>query len=72
MCPPVTRGELQDELKQLRAESMQQQLQLALARHANAIHESMVTLVCSHDEKYADLPERVHLLESAMFAQKHR
>ena len=40
-----------------RADRMQQQLQLALARHANAIHESMVTLGCSHDEKYADLPE---------------
>jgi hypothetical protein len=47
---------------------MQRQLQLDLARHADALHESMVILICAHDEKYADLPERVHRLESAVFA----
>jgi hypothetical protein len=55
-----------------RADRMQQQLQLDLARHANALHESMVTLICAHDEKYTDLPERVHRLESAVFARKPR
>ena len=124
MSAPVTRGELQVELKQLRSELEQaiaplatkveleqaiallatkaelqqaiaplatkaelelwggallahidrghQQLQIELARHANALHESMATMVRGVDDKYADLPGRVGRLESAVFAPKPR
>ena len=49
-----------------------QQLQIDLARHANALHESMATMVRGVDDKYADLPGRVGRLESAVFAPKPR
>jgi len=111
MSAPVTRGELQNELKLLRSELQQviaplatkaelqeataplatkaeleilagallahidrghRQLQIDLARHANALHESMATMVRGLDDKYADLPGRVRQLESAVFAPKPR
>jgi hypothetical protein len=49
---------------------MYQQLQIDLARHINALHESMMTMLRSHDEKYTDLPGRVSRLESAVFTPK--
>ncbi len=98
MSAPVTRGELQVELKLLRSELQQaiaplatkaelelwggallahidrghQQLQIDLARHANALHESMATMMRGLDDKYTDLPGRVGRLESAVFAPKPR
>jgi hypothetical protein len=47
-----------------------QQLQIDLARHANALHESMAAMIRGLDDKYADLPGRVGRLESAVFAPK--
>jgi hypothetical protein len=47
-----------------------QQLQIDLARHANALHESMATMIRGFDDKYVDLPGRVGRLESAVFAPK--
>jgi len=116
MSAPVTRGELREELKLLRAEihqaiaplatkaelaplatkaelaplatkaelelwggallaridSSQQQLQADLARHANALHEWLGSMLRAHDEKYTDLPGRVGRLESAVFTPKPR
>jgi hypothetical protein len=124
MSAPVTRGELQVELKLLRSELQQaiaplatkaelqqaiallatkaelqqavallatkaelelwggallahidrgyQQLQIDLARHANALLEAMATMVRGLDDKYADLPGRVVRLESEVFAPKPR
>jgi hypothetical protein len=111
MSAPVTRGELKEELKQLRSElatkaelqqaalaaraelqqvaqaaradleiwggallehigQLHKQLQIDLARHANALHESMATMIRGLDDKYVDLPGRVGRLESAVFAPK--
>jgi alpha-D-ribose 1-methylphosphonate 5-triphosphate synthase subunit PhnG len=53
-----------------RMDQMHQQLQIDLARHVNASHESMMTMLRGHDEKYADLPGRVSRLESAVFTPK--
>ena len=120
MSAPVTRGELREELKLLRAEihqaiaplatkaelaplatkaeleqavaklatkaelelwggallaridSSQQQLQADLARHANALHEWLGSMLRAHDEKDTDLPGRVGRLESAVFTPKPR
>jgi hypothetical protein len=55
-----------------RIERMQQQLQTDLARHANALHESMAALIHGHDDKYKDLPPRVSRLESAVFTPEPR
>jgi hypothetical protein len=49
---------------------MYQQLQIDLARYINALHESMMTMLRIHDEKYTDLPGRVSRLESAVFTPK--
>jgi len=47
-----------------------QQLQIDLARHASALHESMATMIRGFDDRYVDLPGRVGRLESAVFAPK--
>ena len=41
-----------------------------LARHTRAAFEGMSTQISAHDEKYADLPERVNRLETAVFGSK--
>jgi hypothetical protein len=48
----------------------QWQLQEDLARHAGALHESMLALITAHDDKYADLPDRVARLEARVFAAR--
>jgi hypothetical protein len=53
-----------------RIEHMRRELHADLARHANALHESMVALIHGYDDKYKDLPPRVVRLESAVFAPK--
>jgi hypothetical protein len=43
-----------------------------LARHANAIEESMRREISVIDDKYADLPGRVSRLESVVLTRKRR
>jgi hypothetical protein len=51
-------------------DQMFQQLQIDFARHINALHEPMMTMLRGHGEKYADVPGRVSRLESAVFTPK--
>lgn len=55
-----------------RIDRTHQQLQIDLARHANALHESMATMIRAIDDKYTDLPGRVGRLESVVFTPKPR
>jgi phage shock protein A len=48
----------------------EQRLLGELARHTRAAFEGMSTQISAHDEKYADLPERVNRLETAVFGSK--
>jgi chromosome segregation ATPase len=48
----------------------EQRLLAELARHTRAAFEQMSTQISGHDEKYADLPERVNRLETAVFGSK--
>jgi hypothetical protein len=43
-----------------------------LARHVQAIQESLSTQVSAIDEKYEDLPRRVRRLEAAVFEPEPR
>jgi len=51
---------------------LHRELQADLARHANALHEWLGSMLRAHDEKYTDLPGRVSRLESAVFTPKPR
>jgi YesN/AraC family two-component response regulator len=53
-------------------DGVEQRLGAELARHAEAIHESMSVRLVASEEKYADLPGRVGRLETAVFAPKQR
>ena len=53
-------------------ESSEQRLHAELARHTKAAGESMTAQIAVIDEKYADLPARVHQLESNVFPLKRR
>jgi hypothetical protein len=55
-----------------RITASQQQLQLDLARHTEAIREWISTMISVIDEKYVDLPSRVSRLENAVFAPEQR
>ena len=55
-----------------RIESSEQRLHADLAQHTNAAAESMTAQIAVIDEKYADLPARVHQLESNVFPLKRR
>jgi cell division protein FtsB len=50
----------------------EQHLRTELARHTNAVHESMTAQIAAIDEKYADLPARVHQLEGNVFPLERR
>jgi len=51
---------------------LHRELQADLARHFNALHEWLGSMLRAHDEKYTDLPGRVSRLESAVFTPKPR
>jgi hypothetical protein len=72
IAPLATKAELETWAGALLAhiDRGHQQLQIDLARHANALHESMAALIRGHDDKYKDLPPRVGLLEAAVFVRK--
>jgi exonuclease VII large subunit len=55
-----------------RIESSEQRLHADLAQHTNAAAESMTAQIAVIDEHYADLPARVHQLESNVFPLKRR
>jgi hypothetical protein len=59
------------ELKEL-IKASERQLQADLARHAGALFESMSALIKGLDEKYADLPGRVTVLETRVFGPGSR
>ena len=52
--------------------AMRKEIQMDLARHANALYESMATLIKGSQETYADLPGRVTRLEAAVFPDEGR
>jgi hypothetical protein len=74
IAPLATKAELEICFGALlaRTDRMQRELQLDLARHANALHEWLTSMLRAHDEKYADLPARVNRLESAVFTPERR
>jgi phage shock protein A len=53
-----------------RFDGFEQRLLTELARHTQAIHESMSMQISVIDEKYADLPPRMSRLEAEVFAPK--
>jgi hypothetical protein len=50
----------------------EQRLMAELGRYTKASEEELTTRVAVIDEKYADLPRRVKLLEGAVFPAKKR
>ena len=57
---------------ELRIEATGRQLSEERARHTGAILESMAMQIAVIDEKYADLPGRVHRLEGQVFPLQRR
>ena len=55
-----------------RIDRTERRVQVDLARHVNAIFESMSTQSSASDEKYADLPERVSRLEVTVHDPERR
>ncbi|HEX2690928.1 MAG TPA: hypothetical protein VHN14_30150 [Kofleriaceae bacterium] len=55
-----------------RIEASEQRLLTELARHTQANYESMASQVSIFDEKYSDLPRRVHRLEAEVFPPGRR
>jgi hypothetical protein len=52
--------------------SSEQRLLTEIARHTRAIQESMSSQISVIDDKYNDLPARVHQLEARVFAPEQR
>jgi hypothetical protein len=55
-----------------RIELVEQHLRAELARHTSAVHESMTAQIGVIDDKYADLPARVHRLEGNVLPLERR
>jgi hypothetical protein len=55
-----------------RVDSSEQRMVAELARHTNAVYESMSRQFSVIDDKYAELPPRVSRLETAVFTPKRR
>lgn len=55
-----------------RMQSLETRMLTELARHTQAIQESLTTQIAVIDEKYTDLPGRVNRLEGAVFGKPRR
>jgi hypothetical protein len=63
----LTRIESTEQRLNERIGLVEQHLHADLARHTSAVYESMTAQIRVIDEKYADLPARVHQLEGNVF-----
>jgi hypothetical protein len=56
----------------LRFEQMRREISAETAHHIRSHQEMMQAMIRSLDDRYKDLPSRVHALESAVFNDKPR